>query len=298
MQVDFRTGNKLTGALPPLQELLPAFVERKSFAFSGHKEVAVPKVSAVIITLNEEKIIGQTLSKLWWCDEIIIVDSGSTDRTVAICKEYGCSVFHRAFAGFGAQKNYGVSKASHDWILCIDADEVLSDALIDEIQLELSEEEIKYAAFRIPLNLVFVNKVFKYGKESDATALRLFNKTMGYWDNAVVHETLEVKGRSKTLKHKIFHYSYQDYNQFINKINLYSSLGAKKLLEGKSGKSKLLVLMAVPFNFFKYYILERNFLNGYKGLAWSAINTFYHFMKYLKWQELKNANKASCLKES
>jgi glycosyltransferase involved in cell wall biosynthesis len=289
MRVDFRPDNKLTGVLPKFQDLLPAFTERRSYAFTAKTELRIAKVSAVIITLNEENIIPKTLSKLWWCDEIIIVDSGSTDRTVDIGKEYGCTVFHRPFTGFGEQKNYGVSKATHEWILCIDADEILSDPLIDEIRSELSKAEIVYAAFRIPLNLVFVNKIFKYGKESDASAIRLFNKARGHWDSSIVHESLQIEGPVKTLKYKILHYSYQDYDQFVAKINLYSSLGARKLLERKSSKSKLIVLLSIPFNFFKYYVLERNFLNGYKGLAWSAVNTFYHFLKYLKLEELKKS---------
>jgi glycosyltransferase involved in cell wall biosynthesis len=289
MRVEFRPDNKLTGVLPKFQDLLPAFTERRSYAFTVKSEVSIARVSAVIITLNEENIIPKTLSKLWWCDEIIIVDSGSTDRTVEICKEYGCTVFHRSFTGFGEQKNYGVSKAAHEWILCIDADEILSEPLIEEIRSELSKSEIVQAAFRIPLNLVFVNKIFKHGKESDATAIRLFNKNRGHWDGSIVHESLQIEGPIKTLKNKILHYSYQDYNQFITKINLYSSLGAQKLLEKKSGKGKLIVLLSIPFNFFKYYIVERNFLNGYRGLAWSAINTFYHFLKYLKLDELKKS---------
>ena len=90
-------------------------------------DFATIPVSAVIITFNEEQNINETLSKLWWCDEIIIVDSGSKDKTVEICEQYGCSVYFRAFNGFGEQKNFGVSKAKNDWILCIDADEVLTD---------------------------------------------------------------------------------------------------------------------------------------------------------------------------
>lgn len=282
MQAQYTTAHTEPGVLTRLQQ-------RRSIAISGHQESSIANVSAVIITLNEEAIIAETISKLWWCDEIIIVDSGSTDRTVAICEQHGCSVFLRTFNGFGEQKNYGVSKAKNDWILCIDADEILSEPLIDEIRAELSSPHIQYAAFTMPRNLVFMNKIFEHGKESGSSLIRLFNKTKGGWDGAVVHEKVSVEGAVKTLKNKILHYSYHDYSQFVHKINLYSSLGAKKLVEKKSTKGKALVTLAIPFNFFKYYVVDRNFLNGYRGFVWAVFNTFYHFVKYLKLEELKKS---------
>lgn len=251
------------------------------------KALNFPKVSAVIITYNEETIITETLSRLWWCDEIIIIDSGSTDNTAIICNDYGCKVFTRTFKGFGEQKKYGVSKAENDWILCIDSDEILTDGLVDEIKKELSQPEINYAGFSVPRNLVFMNKIFRFGKESRSSVVRLFNKKNGNWDGAVVHERVDLNGKVKELKNKILHYSYNDYSQFISKINLYSSLGAKKLLNKRSKKSKLIVALGIPFNFFKYYFIDCNFLNGYRGFAWAVFNSFYHFVKYLKLTELK-----------
>jgi glycosyltransferase involved in cell wall biosynthesis len=245
------------------------------------------KVSAVIITYNEEGIIAKTLSRLWWCDEIIVIDSGSTDRTVEICEGYGCPVYYRSFNGFGEQKRYGVSKARHDWILCIDADEILDDGLIEEIQTELNSSNSLPSAFEMRLNLVFMNKVFKYGKELNCTRIRLFNKQSGNWDGAVVHEKVVVDGDVKQLKGKILHYSYSSYSEFLKKIDLYSALGAKKLLQKRKKKSTLVIILGIPFNFFKYYILDRNFLNGFQGFSWSVLNSLYHFIKYLKLQELR-----------
>jgi glycosyltransferase involved in cell wall biosynthesis len=285
MQVEYKAENTRPGALLQLQDLRIDPKEALAFPYQEVKEI---KLSAVIISYNEEAIIGETLSRLWWCDEIIVIDSGSTDHTVQICEEHGCKVFFRAFKGFGEQKNYGVSKAKNDWVLCIDADEVLTEPLIDEIRNELSCHHEHYAAFSIPRNLVFMNRTFNYGKETNSCVTRLFNRTKGSWDNSVVHESVIVDGTTKKLQHKILHYSYSGYSQFINKINLYSSLGAKKLLHKKSTKSRTLVVLSIPFNFFKYYIIDRNFLNGYRGFAWSVLNTCYHFIKYLKLEELRN----------
>jgi glycosyltransferase involved in cell wall biosynthesis len=251
------------------------------------EELNVPKVSAVIITYNEEAIISKTLSRLDWCDEIVIIDSGSTDKTLTMCQEYGCSIFSRAFNGFGEQKTFGISKAKHDWILCIDADEVLTEPLIDEIQEELGKKDVPFSGFEIPLNLVFMNKVFKYGKETTCYRVRLFNKNSGNWDGSVVHEKVVLNGPAKRLKNKILHYSYNNYSQFLKKIDLYSSLGAKQLLQKKPGKNKLMVTLGLPFNFFKYYFLDRNFLNGYQGLTWAVFHSVYHFVKYLKLEELR-----------
>ncbi|HEU4472097.1 MAG TPA: glycosyltransferase family 2 protein [Flavisolibacter sp.] len=246
------------------------------------------KVSAVLICFNEAARIGKTLSQLWWCDEIIVIDSGSSDATVPICREFGCKVFTHPFTGFGEQKKYGVSKAANDWILCPDADEVLTDELIEEIRNELNQPKVEFGAFMVPRNLVFMNKTFAYGKETGSYVVRLFNKKLGNWDGAVVHETVVVDGPVKKLRNKILHYSYQDYGQFMNKINLYSTLAARKLLQRGSRKSRLMVILAIPFNFFRYYVLDRNFLNGYRGFAWAVLNTCYHFVKYLKLEELRS----------
>lgn len=255
------------------------------------RDIAGPKVSAVIITYNEEGIIQQTLSRLWWCDEVVIIDSGSTDQTAALCRAYGCAVYTRTFDGFGEQKKYGVSKARNNWILCIDADELLTNELIDEIREEMSKPVLEFEAFSIPRNLVFMNKVFRHGKESTSSVIRLFNRQKAAWDGAVVHERVLVDGQTKKLNNKLLHYSYNSYSQFIHKLNLYSTLGAKKLQERGKNKHKLVVALGIPFNFFKYYIIDRNFLNGYRGFAWSSLNAFYHFVKYLKLQELKSASK-------
>jgi glycosyltransferase involved in cell wall biosynthesis len=251
------------------------------------------KVSAVIITYNEERLIDNTLSRLWWCDEIIIVDSGSTDKTLSICKRYGCTVYTRSFDGFGEQKKYGVFQAKNDWILCLDADEVLTDSLIAEIGSELGHPRLDYAGFAFPRNLVFMDRVFHYGKEANAPIVRLFNRNRGNWDGAVVHEKVCLDGPVKQLSGKLLHYSYHSYSQFLVKINLYSSFGAQKLYEKKRNKSKLVVALAIPFNFIKYYILDRNFLNGYGGFAWSVLNCFYHFLKYLKLYELQQQERSA-----
>ena len=293
MRMNYTTGNNKEIVLSAFQSPNGLMSDKTAHAFPLNINLALAKVTAVIITYNEELIIEKTLSCLWWCDEIIIIDSGSTDKTVQICEKYGCTVYNRSFNGFGEQKKYGVSRAKNDWILCIDADEILTEPLIEEIKLEISKDKIEYTGFEFPRNLVFMNHIFKYGKEANSSIIRLFNKCNGNWDGAVVHEKVILSGPVKKLSNKILHYSYHDYSQFIGKINLYSSLGAKKLFINKSGKSKFIVAISIPFNFCKYYFIDRNFLNGYHGFAWAVLNTFYHFVKYLKLSELINQRPAN-----
>ncbi|OQP66547.1 hypothetical protein A3860_13785 [Niastella vici] len=254
---------------------------------------AVPsklKVSAVIITFNEERNIEKTLSKLYWCNEIVIVDSYSTDNTVDICKRYGCRIFSRHFEGYGSQKQFAVSKAVNDWIICIDADEVLSNELVEEIS-QFTELDTAYAGYSIPMNLVFLNKEFKYGKESGRYFLRMFNRKRGGFTSDKVHEGIQVNGPVKKANHIIRHYSYHSIDQYLEKMNRYSSYSAAMANNKGSNKSTCSVLLSIPLNFVKYYLLERNFLNGAQGFYWSMLSSFYHFVKYVKIKELNNSTR-------
>ena len=243
------------------------------------------KVSAVIITYNEARNIRRTLSQLYWCDEIVIVDSFSTDNTLDICKEFGCKIFFNAFEGYGVQKILAVSKAKNDWILCIDADEVLSSGLVREIRERLTSNT-DYAGFMFPMNLVFLGREFRHGKESGRYFIRLFNKRAGSYNQARVHERLELTGKSGRLQGKMLHYSYANLRQWGEKCERYSSLSAGEAVRKGKTKSIFAVLMALPYYFFRYYFLERNFLNGVEGFYWSVLNAHYHFLKYLKIREL------------
>jgi glycosyltransferase involved in cell wall biosynthesis len=248
------------------------------------------KVSAVIITYNEEENVRRTLSQLYWCDEIVIVDSFSTDKTAGICKAMGARVFTRVFDGYGTQKRYAVSQALNDWVLCIDADEVLTDKLIEEICKNLNGTA-EYSGFSIRMNMVFLDSEFVFGKESGRAFLRLFNKQHGGFTEDKVHESIQVNGPVKKLQHTIRHYSYTSLNQCLEKCNRYSTYSAEMAFKKGKNKSVFAVVFGIPFNFFKYYILERNFMNGLHGFYWSVFSTYYHFAKYVKLIELHKNHK-------
>jgi glycosyltransferase involved in cell wall biosynthesis len=243
------------------------------------------KVSAVIITHNESRNLRRTLAQLNWCDEILLVDSHSTDDTAAIGEEFRCRVLFKTFEGYGAQKRYAVSQAKNDWVLCIDADEVLSEALVREIMIEFSKGP-SCLGYRLPMNLVFLGREFRYGKESQRYFMRLFNRQAGNFNEATVHEKIELEGKVGRMQNKILHYSYGSLQQWIDKCGRYTTLAADGAVKKGKKKSVVAVLFALPYYFFRYYFIERNILNGLEGFYWSVLSALAHFTKYIKIREL------------
>ena len=244
-------------------------------------------VSAVIITLNEEHAIERCLAALRWCDEVVVVDSGSTDRTAEICRGHGCRVEQRAFDGFGPQKRWGVGRALHDWVLNVDADEVISDELRDEMLRELSADELPWEGFLVPRTMVFLGKEFRHGSEHHAPSLRLFDRRRGNFTPARLHERAEVAGRTKLLSGRMLHYSYRDLHQYFEKFNRYTTAAAEELFREGKHKSAWGVFLALPVNFLKHALVRGNLLNGYPGLVWSVLSSFSPLVKYLKLRDLE-----------
>lgn len=242
------------------------------------------KISISIITYNEEKIIAKCLEKLYWADEIVIVDSGSTDNTVAICESFGARVIQHAFENFGAQKQFALDQTANDWVLSLDADEVLSGELIDEIKnLDLANG---FKGYYVPRTHVFLNTIFKYGVEHKKPILRFFNKKHGKFTPNKVHETIVVEGKLGYLKNEMLHYTVFDFDIAIQKQIKYALLSGELFYE-KNKKSNLIkILFKFPFDFIKIYFLQRNFLNGYQGFTWSMFSAFSSYLKYAYLKEL------------
>lgn len=242
------------------------------------------QISVIIIAKNEAENLKRSLPKLHWCDDIVLIDDCSSDQTAEIAKSFGAKVFQRAFDGFGTQKQYAVAQTTHPWVLNLDADEVMEDALIQEI-LSLKESE-GITAYELPIQHVFLGKVFKHGKESNYPHLRLFNKNKGNFNNAVVHEKVITTGRTLQLKGKVLHYSYKNLEHYFQKFNSYTQSGALKLKEKGKSRPLALCVLSFPIYFFKHYFVYRNLLNGKEGFIWSYLNAWYHTVKYLKLYEL------------
>lgn len=241
------------------------------------------KVSVFLITFNEENIIEKCLQKLHWADEIVVIDSGSTDNTVTICEKYKAKVIYHKFENFGLQKQFALNQTSNNWVLSLDADEVLSEKLIEEIKtLNFSIAN----AFMIPRTHVFLNKIFKYGAESKRPILRLFNKQHGNFTEAKVHEVIQVEGNISVLKNEMLHYTVFDISTAINKQIKYALLSGELLFEKNKKPSILKTIFKFKFDFIRYYFLQRNFLNGYQGFVWSMFSAFCGFLKYAKLYDL------------
>ncbi len=239
-------------------------------------------ISAVIITFNCGEILKKTLQSVSWCDEILIVDSGSTDQTLEICQQHNCTIHHRTFDGYGTQKQYAVNWAKNHWILSIDGDEVITKELKAEIENRLSTETVHYKGFYIPITLVFFNRVFNYGNENKKLHLRLFNRNFGNFNEVTVHESIIITGETCKLRNEILHYSYLNVHHYFEKFNKYTTFFVNDASKKCKKANLLKITIRLPFDFIKYYFLNRNFLNGYAGFVWSVFSSWYSFVKYIK----------------
>lgn len=247
-------------------------------------------ISCVVITLNEEENIRRTLEAVSWCDEIIIVDSGSEDKTIDICKEFDCKIFKKEFEGYGRQKCYAISLAKNNWILNIDSDEMVSDNLKNEIESIFSEDKINFNGFYLLRSLVFLGKRFKYGRESKEYHLRLFNRKYGNFNSNKIHEKVELIGPTGKLKGTLYHYSYSSIDQYFRKFNTYTTKSAQVLFDdGKNGRSAAVIIIGFPVYFFKNYFVYRNFLNGTQGFLWAFFSSLYPVVKYFKLWAMRNS---------
>ncbi len=195
----------------------------------------MPALSAVVISYNNEDSIAHTLRVLAWCDEILVVDSGSSDRTADICRQFGCRVIERAFDGFGRQKHFAVSAARNDWVLVVDTDEIVTPELQQQIRRQLAADCPRFAGFEIPISLVFMGHLMRFGGQFGKRHLRLFDRRAGNFNLVDVHERVVLQGEIGLLDGHIRHASYRDVEHYFEKFNRYTSIAARQALSRKSG---------------------------------------------------------------
>ena len=244
-------------------------------------------LSVVLITFNSEKTLHKVLEAVLWADEIVLVDSGSTDKTLEIAQQFKAKIVHRVFDGYSSQKNFATSQASHDWILSLDDDEVLTPELQQEIQL-LNLQTTDFQGFKIPRSLIFLGKLLRFSGEYKRLTLRLFNRKYGNWNAEYVHESVEVQGKIGVLKNQILHDSYRDLTDYFNKFNKYTSLGAKTLAERNQSASTFKIISRFPTTFLKIYLLKGSCLDGYAGFMWALFTAMTPVVKYAKLREQQN----------
>ncbi len=244
------------------------------------------KLSVCIITLNEEANIGRTLASVAFAHEVIVVDSGSTDRTVEIARACGAQVFHEPWAGFARQKNSAIDKCTGDWILSLDADEELSLELQSQIRILLPSRH-NYEAYAIPRRNLFLGRWIKHGGFYPDRKLRLFKRGTAYFEDRPVHETMVLSGTYTNLDCYILHHAYPSLNGYIRQMNHYSTLGAEiAVSQGKISSSWPVFFTNTvlrPFSTFLWnYFFRLGFLDGREGLLLHLYHSGYVSWKYAK----------------
>ncbi len=237
-------------------------------------------ISAVIITLDCLRALPDCLDSLAFADEILVVDSGSTDGTVELARARGAKVIHQDWLGFGPQKQFAVRAACHDWVLCVDSDERVSPELRQNIEAALIQPAC--VAYRFPRCNRFLGRQLRHGEGYPDWSLRLFDRRHAHWSDAPVHERVFAQGPVGTLKGDLLHESAEALETYLAKQNRYTSLAAAHMAaEGKeAGWGK--VLGSPILRFFKYYFWRLGFLDGLPGLIHILIGCGTAFTKYAK----------------
>jgi (heptosyl)LPS beta-1,4-glucosyltransferase len=246
------------------------------------------KISATIITLNEEENIAEALETLAWADEIIVVDSESIDRTVEIALRFTDKVITQKWLGYAAQKNFATEQATNDWVFNLDADERVTPELQRRIETLKQSDGIDAAAFEMPRKVFYLGRWIKHSGWYPDYKIRLYNRTKGRWQGDYVHESVKVEGAVKRLDGDILHYTVRNASEHHLRLDRYTTLAAQEAFE-KGKRSSFAKMAFAPFaTFIKSYLFKRGFLDGYQGLAIACFAAHYVFLKYIKLWELQN----------
>ncbi len=246
-------------------------------------------LSVVIITLNEEANLARTLSSVAWADEIVVLDSGSTDRTREVAESFHARFFEEPWKGFAAQKNSALEKVTGDWVLSLDADEEVEPALAEEIRDVLLANP-SVAGFRIPRKNFFLGRWIKHGGFYPDDKLRLFRRGAGQFEDRLVHEDMRLDGATALLKGNLLHNAYPTLDSYIEHMNRYSSLGAQMATEKRPrGFSLIDIVLRPKLTFLYNYVLRFGFLDGREGLLLHAYHATYVSWKYAKaWESSRS----------
>jgi len=251
------------------------------------------KLSVTIICKNEATRIKRCLESVQWADEIVVVDSGSTDKTLDVVAEYTDKIFINSdWPGFGLQKRLAVDKASNNWILALDSDEVISEELKQEILQCLSSADEK-TVFRLNRLTYFCGKFIYHSGWHPDKIVRLFNKKYYQYNDKPVHESVECEQAKKVdLKGKLYHYTFESLEVYINKRNQYAKAWAENQYKKGRHTSIFEITTHTLFAFIRHYIIRLGILDGYHGFLISVIQMQYTFNKYnfLKFKYLMNQN--------
>lgn len=247
------------------------------------------KISAVIIAKNEEVNLVRCLASLSWVDEIVVYDSGSTDKTVDIAKNMGAKVSVGPWLGFGPSKKHATALATNDWIISVDADEEISPGLADEIR-QIVDTTDGSIAFKIPRLSFYMGRWIRHGGWYPDYQIRLFNRQFANWNMAPIHEKVEATELA-VLKSNMHHYVFKNIDHQVATNNKYSTLQAQALFEKNKSFSFFHFLTKPYVKFIECYILKLGFLDGWAGYIIARNAAYSVFLKWVKLKELYDNNK-------
>src|SRR5689334_13661117 len=239
------------------------------------------KITATIITLNEERNIARAIESLRCCDEIVVLDSGSADRTVELAEKLGARTIESPWRGYAGQKNWAAEQAANDWILSLDADEALSEALEGEIW-SLKKSGPKYDAYTMPRLAQYLGRWILHSGWYPDRKIRLYDRRKAKWVGSFVHESVEVKGRVGHLEANLLHFTCDSLSEHLKTMDSYTTLAAQQLIATGEKATWGRLILEPPWTFFNTYVLKLGFLDGIEGLAIANMAALYNFVKYAK----------------
>lgn len=249
----------------------------------------MPRVSVTIITLNEADHIGAAIDSAAWADEVLVVDSGSSDGTTDIARAKGATVLCRDWSGYVDQKNHAAERASHDWIFSLDADERITPALAAEIRRLLSTEP-PARGYRLPRVTYHLGRWVRTTDFYPDFQTRLYDRRAARWRGKYVHESVVVDGAVGRLRSELEHYSFRNLRDQLDRINHYTTLAARQMHEAGRRAGPLDLVVHPPAAFLRNYVLRRGMLDGWAGLTISVMNAYSVFLKFAKLWEMQRQN--------
>jgi glycosyltransferase involved in cell wall biosynthesis len=249
------------------------------------------RISVAVVALNEEDRLRACLESVVWADELVVVDAGSSDKTVTIAREFTDRVLFRAWDGYGTQKNFALGQCQGDWILSLDADERVSEALREEIGAVL-EGGSAQAGFYLPRRNLFQGRWVRHGGLYPDWQLRLFRRGRGAFVERAVHESVRVDGPTGRLRAPLIHESYRSVADAVARLNRYSDLAAADLVAAGRGGSLLDLLGRPVWRFVSMYVLRAGVLDGRRGLVLAWLHAHYVFLRAAKVRERRPGREA------